>query len=49
MVGSDNLARHAAAAGIATRRLVSAPTAQRGFHLARASLADLFLDTSPYK
>ena len=47
-LAADNLARHAAAAGIATRRLVSAPTAQRSFHLARASLADLFLDTSPY-
>ena len=28
--------------------LVSAPTAERSFHLARVALADLLLDTAPY-
>ncbi len=43
-----NLLEHAAAAGVSRRRLLSAPTAERSFHLARIALADLVLDTTPY-
>ena len=47
-IASANLAEEAASGGVRTSRLVGAPTADRAFHLARASLADLHLDTSPY-
>jgi protein O-GlcNAc transferase len=40
-----NLLGHAAANGISLRRLLSAPTAERSFHLARVALADLVLDS----
>ena len=43
-----SLSQHAAASGVRTARLLSARTAERSFHLARVSLADLFLDTTPY-
>ena len=43
-----NLAAQAAASGVRAARLRTARTAERGFHLARASLADLALDTAPY-
>jgi protein O-GlcNAc transferase len=44
-----NLAREAAARGVAAERLVFAPrVAAMEEHLARHRLADLFLDTSPY-
>jgi len=44
-----NLQREAEAAGVARDRLVFAPfIASPGDHLARLSLADLFLDTRPY-
>jgi predicted O-linked N-acetylglucosamine transferase (SPINDLY family) len=42
-----NLRREAAARGIAPERLVFAPRVPRDDHLARHSLADLFLDTLP--
>lgn len=45
---SEHLGQHAAADGVRKSRLLSAPTAERSFHLARVSLADLFLDTTPY-
>jgi len=45
---ADNLAAEAAAAGVRTARLRTARTAERGFHLARAAVADLALDTAPY-
>ena len=45
---STNLAAHAAAEGIHVRRVRSAPTAERTYHLARATLVSLFLDTGPY-
>ena len=47
-LASQNLGRQASAAGVATRRIYDAPTAERSFHLARAAHADLFLDTAPY-
>jgi protein O-GlcNAc transferase len=43
-----NLAREAAARGIAPARLVFAPRLPLPEHLARHRLADLFLDTLPY-
>jgi protein O-GlcNAc transferase len=43
-----NLRREAAAAGIASSRLVFAPLVPPTDHLARLRLADLFLDTLPY-
>ena len=44
-----NLVREALACGIAAERLIFAPKLQgRDDHLARLSLADLFLDTAPY-
>ena len=47
-IASANLQNEAAAIGVWAKRLLSAPTADRTFHLARVSLADLHLDTSPY-
>jgi protein O-GlcNAc transferase len=46
-VASDNLRREAQARGVAPERLVFAPIATPGEHLARQALADLFLDTRP--
>jgi predicted O-linked N-acetylglucosamine transferase (SPINDLY family) len=43
-----NLAREAAARGVAPERLVFAPPRPMPEHLARHRLADLFLDTLPY-
>jgi predicted O-linked N-acetylglucosamine transferase (SPINDLY family) len=43
-----NLAREAAARGVAPERIVFAPTLRHSDHLARYRLADLFLDTLPY-
>ena len=43
-----NLAREAEKQGIAPERLVFAPLVATDAHLARVSLADLFLDTLPY-
>ena len=43
-----NLRREAAARGIAPDRVIFAPTVPTDEHLARQSLADLFLDTLPY-
>jgi predicted O-linked N-acetylglucosamine transferase (SPINDLY family) len=43
-----NLAREAAARGVAPERLVFAPRRPMPEHLARHRLADLFLDTLPY-
>ena len=43
-----NIRREAAARAIAPERLVLAPRAGQGEHLARQRLADLFLDTLPY-
>ena len=43
-----NLAREAAARGVAPERLVFAPRRPVAEHLARHCLADLFLDTLPY-
>jgi protein O-GlcNAc transferase len=45
---SRNLKREAAARGIAPERLIFARRANLDAHLARHSLADLFLDTLPY-
>jgi predicted O-linked N-acetylglucosamine transferase (SPINDLY family) len=45
---ADNLRRHAEAAGIAGGRLVFAQGLKLAPHLARLSLADLFLDGLPY-
>ena len=45
---ATSLGQHAAAEGVHMSRLLSAPTAERSFHLARISLANLCLDTSPY-
>ena len=48
-IAADNLRREAEARGIDGARLVFAPfVAETGQHLARLSLADLFLDTLPY-
>lgn len=43
-----NLRREAAARGVTAERLVFAPRVAHAEHLARQSLADLFLDTQPY-
>ena len=43
-----NLKRELAASGVAAGALVSAPTAERGFHLVRTALADVVLDPGPY-
>ncbi|WP_268921279.1 O-linked N-acetylglucosamine transferase family protein [Siccirubricoccus phaeus] len=43
-----NLLRHAMAAGIEPARLVFAPRTEPARYLARFTLADLFLDTTPY-
>jgi predicted O-linked N-acetylglucosamine transferase (SPINDLY family) len=43
-----NLRREAAARGVAPERLIFAPRTDPQNHLARQSLADLFLDTQPY-
>ncbi|MFT3778166.1 MAG: tetratricopeptide repeat protein [Ottowia sp.] len=45
---AGNLRREAAARGVDPARLVFAPRAAHGAHLARQPLADLFLDTLPY-
>lgn len=45
---SDNLRDAARAHGIAPDRLIFAPRANPGEHLARQAAADLFLDTIPY-
>ena len=45
---ANNLRREAAARGIAPERLVFAPRTDPAMHLARQTLADLFLDTLPY-
>ena len=42
------LRQHAASKGIVGERLIFAPKMQNALHLARYSLADLFLDTVPY-
>jgi protein O-GlcNAc transferase len=44
----ENLAREAAARGVAPERIVFAPKLPPPDHLARHRLADLFLDTLPY-
>jgi predicted O-linked N-acetylglucosamine transferase (SPINDLY family) len=44
----DNLRREAGKRGISVERLVFAPKTDLESHLARHSLADLFLDTLPY-
>jgi predicted O-linked N-acetylglucosamine transferase (SPINDLY family) len=44
----DGLWAYAEQKGIARSRIVFAPGLQNAFHLARYSLADLFLDTAPY-
>lgn len=44
----ENLKAAAVARGIASDRLIFAPWAAHGDHLARQSCADLFLDTLPY-
>jgi predicted O-linked N-acetylglucosamine transferase (SPINDLY family) len=46
-VATDNLKRAAAAAGVASTRLVFAPRINPEKHLGRHALADLFLDTLP--
>ena len=45
---AENLRREACSCGVAPERLILAPPIQRDKHLARISLADLFLDTLPY-
>jgi predicted O-linked N-acetylglucosamine transferase (SPINDLY family) len=47
-VARANLAREAAARGVAPERLIFAPRRPVAEHLARHHLADLFLDTLPY-
>lgn len=47
-VAAANLGLEAAADGLQAQRLLTAPTAERSFHLARSHLADVFLDTGPY-
>jgi protein O-GlcNAc transferase len=47
-VATANLRREAEARGVAGERLVFAPTIPLAPHLARFSLADLFLDSLPY-
>lgn len=44
----DNLRRAAAEAGVAPQRIVFAPPAPYGEHLARIAAADLAIDTLPY-
>lgn len=44
----DRLGREAAARGVDPRRLVAAPMVPQAAHLARYTVADLFLDTFPY-
>jgi predicted O-linked N-acetylglucosamine transferase (SPINDLY family) len=44
-----NLRREASARGVSSERLIFASWAPHGEYLARLSLADLFLDTLPYK
>jgi len=44
----ENLSRHAQAHGIAPKRILFAPDRPPAQHLARLSLADLFLDGLPY-
>lgn len=44
----QRLREHALSVGIAGERLVFAPKMQNALHLARYSLADVFLDTAPY-
>ncbi|HEX4635534.1 MAG TPA: tetratricopeptide repeat protein [Rhizomicrobium sp.] len=45
---ADNIARHAKAHGVAPERILFAPDRPVDQHLARLSLADLFLDGLPY-
>jgi predicted O-linked N-acetylglucosamine transferase (SPINDLY family) len=45
---NERLRTHAAARGVAKERIVFAQKLGNPFHLARYSLADLFLDTTPY-
>ncbi len=45
---ADNLRREAEKRGVASSRLIFAPPAPLEDHLARHSLADVFLDTAPY-
>lgn len=45
---NERLAAYAEAHGIERSRLVFAPKQANAYHLARYTLADLFLDTSPY-
>jgi predicted O-linked N-acetylglucosamine transferase (SPINDLY family) len=45
---NERLRTHATARGIAKERIVFAQKLANPFHLARYSLADLFLDTTPY-
>ena len=45
---AENIARHAPAHGVAPERIVYAPHLPPEKHLARLSLADLFLDQLPY-
>ena len=47
-IAASNLQAEAIASGVRSSRLIGAPTVDRTFHLARTSLADLHLDTSPY-
>lgn len=48
LYAAENLAREAQARGVAAERLVFAPRVSPADHLARQTLADLFLDTLPY-
>jgi predicted O-linked N-acetylglucosamine transferase (SPINDLY family) len=45
---AENIARHARAQGVAPERILFAPHLPPAQHLARLSLADLFLDGLPY-
>jgi predicted O-linked N-acetylglucosamine transferase (SPINDLY family) len=45
---AENLRKEAAARGVAPERLIFAPELDTDLHLARLSLADLFLDGLPY-
>jgi predicted O-linked N-acetylglucosamine transferase (SPINDLY family) len=47
-VARDNLCAEGATRGIASERLIFAPSASHAEHMARYWHADLFLDTSPY-
>jgi predicted O-linked N-acetylglucosamine transferase (SPINDLY family) len=47
-IAAANIQREAKARGVAPERLVFAPRAKPDAHLARHSLAGLFLDTLPY-